>query len=78
MTPPRLGPEDETLVTCPADEACAACDGTGRIMCFRCPLPHKMECPGCSTCGLCQGLGVVSAPRRREWLRLNPPKDLPK
>lgn len=69
-----LTPDDiDTLVPCPACETCATCEGTGKVTCFRCPLPHSMACPADSTCGMCEGTQLCSPARRYTWIRSHPP-----
>ncbi len=70
-------PDDtETLVPCPACEACITCNGTGKVTCYECPMMHSIDCPADTTCCICQGTQLVSHPRRVAWLRVNPPKGL--
>lgn len=60
-----------TMQPCPLCERCPSCEGTRRLRCTFCSVPHMVECTACETCGLCQGTHLVTVAARDRWLAEN-------
>ena len=63
-----IGPDDETLVPCPAGEACKLCFGENEV---RDNLVHWAPCEACAACTLCHGSQMVAVDVRAAWKKRN-------